>query len=152
MYMVGKPRTLPIDILSDQRKTTSTNSEVQITDKQILEKSTVDRASLTLENSAKKKMKRKQTPNCVWHSDHWVWHLIPLIQRSSHKKEARWKIMEPLWHGPHRVHEDLENGCIKLCLVGDYSKILAQKYNVKQVRCIHTFSQIHIIANQIHSS
>ena len=55
MYMVGKPHTLPIDILSDQRKTTSTNSEVQITDKQILEKSTVDRASLTLENSAKKK-------------------------------------------------------------------------------------------------
>ena len=46
--------------------------------------------------------------------------------------------MEPLWHGHHRVwHEDLGDGHFKLCLVDDCSKILAQKYNVKQVRCIH---------------
>ena len=65
MYMVGKPCTLPIDILSDQRKTTSTNSEVQITDKQILEKSTVDKASLTLENSAKKDEEEADTKLCL---------------------------------------------------------------------------------------
>ena len=35
----GRYATLPIDILSDQRKTTSTNYEVQMTDEQIHEKS-----------------------------------------------------------------------------------------------------------------
>ena len=36
--MYGRQATLPIDILTDQQKTTPTNSEVQMTDEQIHEK------------------------------------------------------------------------------------------------------------------
>ena len=45
--------------------------------------------------------------------------------------------MEPLWHGPYRIHEDLGKGFFKLCLVDDCRKILAKKYNVQQLELYH---------------
>ena len=61
--MYGRQATLPIDILTDQQKTTPTNSEVQMTDEQIHEKARhlieLRKKALENVNNAKEKMKKR---------------------------------------------------------------------------------------------
>ena len=61
--MYGRQATLPIDILTDQQKTTPTNSKVQMTDEQIHEKARqlieLRKKALENVNNAKEKMKKR---------------------------------------------------------------------------------------------
>ena len=45
--------------------------------------------------------------------------------------------MEPNWHGPYRIHEVLGKGTFKLCNVDDSNKVLAQIYNMTQLKLYH---------------
>ena len=138
--MYGRQATLPIDILTDQQKATPTNSEVQMTDEQIHEKAKqlieLRKKALGNVNSAKEKMKRRaDAKHNDFTSDFTVGSLVLVL--NSKKLSRKGGKMEPLWHGPHRIHEDLGKGCFKLCLVDDCSKILAQKYNVQRLKLYH---------------
>lgn len=142
--MYGRQATLPIDILTDQQKTTPTNSEVQMTDEQIHEKAKqlieLRKKALENVNSAKGKMKRRaDAKHNDFTSDFTAGSLVLVL--NSKKLSRKGGKMEPLWHGPHRIHEDLGKGCIKLCLVDDCSKILAQKYNVQRLKLYHLQSR-----------
>ena len=94
--MYSRQATLPIDILTDQQKTTPTNSKVQMTDEQIHEKARqlIDLRKKALENvnNAKEKMKKRaDAKHSDFTSKFTVGSLVLVrIQGGSPEKEARW--------------------------------------------------------------
>ena len=134
--MYGRQATLPIDIVtSDPEKTGS--ASVKMTDEEIEEKSTrlieLRKKALENVNQSKEKMKKRaDARHNPFTSDFKVGSLVLVL--NSKKLSRKGGKMEPLWYGPHRIHEDLGKGCFRLCHMDDCSKTLAQKYNVQRLK------------------
>ena len=67
-------------------------------------------------NNAKEKMKKRtDAKHNDFTSDFTVGSLVLVL--NSRKLSRKGGKMEPLWHGPYRIHEDLGKDCFKLSLV-----------------------------------